>query len=48
MCWRFPVTDQQVDDLDLRVVKEARFVPGKIGVRPVKVRHTLFITFKLK
>ncbi len=39
---------QGCDEEALRVVKEARFVPGKIGVRSVKVRHTLFITFKLK
>lgn len=36
------------DEEALRVVREARFVPGKIGGKPVRVRHTLFITFKLK
>ncbi|MCH8961939.1 MAG: TonB family protein [Bacteroidetes bacterium] len=36
------------DEEALRVIQEAWFVPGKIGGRPVKVRHTLFITFKLK
>lgn len=36
------------DEEALRVVQEAKFVPGKINGKPVKVRHTLFITFKLK
>ena len=36
------------DEEALRVVKEARFVPGKMSGQPVKVRHTLFITFRLE
>ncbi|MFB3131519.1 MAG: TonB family protein, partial [Rhodothermales bacterium] len=35
------------DEEALRVVQEARFIPGKIAGKPVRVRHTLFITFKL-
>jgi protein TonB len=35
------------DEEALRVVREARFVPGKIGGKPVKMRHTLFVTFRL-
>lgn len=35
------------DEEALRVVKEARFVPGRIGGRPVKMRHTLFVSFRL-
>ena len=38
---------QGCDEEALRVVQEARFVPGKVEGLPVKVRHTLFITFKL-
>ncbi len=33
------------DEEALRVIRQARFVPGKIGGQPVKVLHTLFITF---
>ena len=36
------------DEEAVRVVQAARFIPGKIQGQPVKVRHTLFITFKLK
>ena len=36
------------DEEAVRVVQAARFIPGKLKGRPVKVRHTLFITFKLK
>ncbi len=36
------------DEEALRVVKEAQFVPGQLQGVPVKVRHTLFVTFKLK
>ena len=33
------------DEEAIRVIKTARFEPGKIGGQPVKVRHILFIAF---
>jgi TonB family protein len=35
------------DEEALRVVKEARFEPGQVEGKPVKVQHTLFINFVL-
>lgn len=35
------------DEEAVRVIEKARFVPGKIEGQPVKMRHTLFINFKL-
>ena len=33
------------DEEALRVIRQARFEPGKMGGEPVKMRHTLFIKF---
>lgn len=35
------------DEEALRVIRQARFVPGKVGGRPVAVRHALFIEFRI-
>ena len=34
------------DEEALRAIQRARFVPGKVGGKPVKVRHALFINFQ--
>ena len=31
----------------LRAVERARFTPGRLGGRPVKVRHTVFVNFTI-